>query len=1040
MVINAEIKMPSSIGKKRASFEKTHTNSIHHYAMIYPQKFKNKPGKEIGMIHNHFKRNPYPTPYTLKQIVDAFCSGQTLMLAKADLKLKRPSDKDKADALDGRSKEWADLHVMDFKSTQLLGIDIDDEYSETDVQEVIKHFSGRVSAAYYSFSHGRVNDKGGTENRYRLLFQFDKPITDYEIGKEIVRIIRDELLELYTDFSSEKIDIMNPKTLWHGSNRPPVYIDESAFMSTSYYVKKAEEALKGKLEALKNRRKYQSSNFKNQINNPSTYEELKLMCETIGHIPTGSGEDSRQKWLQIVYALKNQVETGLLADHEGLELYNIISGGESTESYWYSINPTGAVTAATIFHHATQSGYKRKHKHGFALQNVTPSTPVESITVKKGIPTELAKELLKRKEHLLIDSPTGSWKTTSFMKAFKELENNDHHYFIFSAPTIPLTLQTSGIHDVMAVHGGISSLEYQLKKAMVAGKRVFVTTYNKTAELVSHLITNEPEATYSLVVDEVHKFTTDYNYRSKEIEELQQLKKSAISFIGLSGTPEDVLKDDYDKIIKINNGGDKSPCTDFRVFTYNKMSDADALLVPVIEGLLKQTKALVFINSKKRARQIADVLRKRGIVVRVVTSETKRNETFKNIIERQFIDESVQVIIATTVIADGISINNDAKWSCLVVTDKSSPIFNPSTIKQISNRFRNLYTYFGIYMLAPNPKNDELKKFQIEAAYQYSNRVVKRYVRYLNKEYEEEQRESFMPSIVENNNGIQLQADPLEIIYNPLFIRHEAMKTKENYYYAFRNAFINEVERVIGHKVSGILNVNEEAESKGADLSGLFDEIEVIKEQERKEADIKREAFSEHFTESIYGCFTRGDEIALKHFKNDVHGDQYAATLLNSNIADFETCKVLGENTKRRADIRKYHNDIQALVDMAAFESTKKRTITKRVFSELKMLDEVMPSKDFKHLTEVVIPKRLKVKPKDVKDTLKMFNRTAKRNENERLTKIVPLTVEIVAKKHGITSDTVKSSVLKYVFCKNKQEQDVLLVAVNKKWAAKYFI
>jgi hypothetical protein len=106
----------------------------------------------VGLIHNHFKRNPYSEPYSLEQITNAFCSGQTLVLSMNELTLRNPSDKEKADALDRRSSEWASLHTMQFKSTQLLGIDIDDEYSETSIQATIDHFKGRVARFIIRFT------------------------------------------------------------------------------------------------------------------------------------------------------------------------------------------------------------------------------------------------------------------------------------------------------------------------------------------------------------------------------------------------------------------------------------------------------------------------------------------------------------------------------------------------------------------------------------------------------------------------------------------------------------------------------------------------------------------------------------------------------------------------------------------------------------------------------------------------------------------------------------------------------------------------
>ncbi len=1036
MVIEA-IKKP--VHRERATNQTSNT-SIQHYALIYPQKFKKKPGEEVGKIHNHFKRNPYPRPYTLRRIVDAFCSGQTLMLAMAELELKNAADKEKAKAADKNSREWADLHIMGFRSTQLLGIDIDDEYSETDIQAVLEHFKGRVSAAYYSFSHQKPNNQGGIQNRYRLLFQFDKPITDYEVGKEIVKLIRDELLKVYPQFPSNKIDTMQPKTLWHGSSRPPVFIDDTAFMDTDIYVAKVEKALEDKREALRITRKNQAAQFRSQTENAVTFEELSEMAQAIGHIPTGT--DQFEKWRNLSLSIRSHEVAGHISSDEGLQLFDIVSGGESSENDYFNFKPNGRMSIGTFINHATDAGYKRNIKYSYVLQNVSEAIPRESIKVNDGIPTALAIELIQRRERLLIDSPTGSYKTTAFMNAFKELANKDYHYYIFTAPTIPLTQQIAKDHNVMCVTGGMSNLRSDIMSKAVSGHRVFVATYDKTAELISYLENgisygNKPPE-FTIVVDEVHKFTEAYNYRFAAIDRLEMLTNSAVSFIGLSGTPEDILKDGFDKLIKIDTGNSKSPCLDYRVFTYNKMDEADVMLIPVIRGLLHQTRVLLFINSKDRIKRIARMLGREGISTKTVTSDTKQSATYLNIVEKGEIEDSVQVVIATTVLADGISLKNGINWSCVVAADRGSPIFNPSTIKQISNRFRKDYRYFCLYLHKPNPEYGETKRFFIESEYRYRRRVVTRYVEYLNEEFKEGRLQDFIPSSVEKHNGIYYRSkeELAGIQFNPLFVRHQSMRKKESHYKLFRFAFIEEVGRQLGRKLSGVFSVNEEVEKNGSDLSGLLAVMEAEKEQEKLEAAELREAFKVYFDESIYGCFVRGDEEALKHFKEDVHADQYAATLKNCKIADYETCKTLGIAVKNRNDTNKYVNDIKALAELASFDYVKKITVTKRIFLELlKMEGKDYFSSDFKEITEQRLPKKLKVKPSDVKETLKLFHKFHSRPGGESNTTIRPLSVELVAKiRHVIVEDSVKSSVFRYVRQRSGQQQKVLLPAITAKW------
>lgn len=1032
------------------AFRSASSNEIQHYALVFQQQFKKKPDAkgDVGRIHNHFKRNPYPSPYTLREIVNAFCSGQTLMLAMVERVLRNPNDSEKVTAIGSHSREWADMHTLEFKSTQLLGIDIDDEHSETNVRDVLKHFKGKVAAAYYSFSHGKSNDIGGTQNRYRLLFQFDEPINDYEVGKEIVRVLRDELLQLYPNFPADKIDTMNPKTLWHGSSRQPILIDESAVLRTAKYVFLAEESLKAKQAEIMQRRKSAAHSLRYQTNNPIAFDELLEMAHKIGHLP--SKTDTFFEWRDLCMSIRSHEYTGHITDAEGLQLFDIISGGESSESEYYNYKPDGSMSIGTFIKRANESGYRRKHKYGYALQEVAEHIETERIKVDKHIPSEVAEQLLNRRERLLVNSPTGSGKTSSFMNAFKRKASKEYRYFIFCSPTIPLTEQIAKEHEVMGITGGMKNLRQKITDKAIAGERIFVTTYDKAAELMYFLekgisYGDDPQPEFYLVIDEFHKFTEAYNYRFVAIDRLEQLASVATSLIGLSGTCEDVLKDNFDKFITIDTGNKKSPCSDYRVFTYDTnvngivtAENADLMIVPVVRGLLQQSKVLLFINSKKRIQRIARLLKKEGINSRTVSSDNKSSATYTGIVETGEIDEDTQVILSTTVLADGISIKNPLDWSCVVVADRESPIFNPSTIKQISNRFRNPYRYFAIYMRSPNPDYAETRRFNIESDYQYRLRTVTGYVDYLNNEFSEELLKDFIPSKVEKHNGIFYKSkdDEAKIEFNPLYVRHQSMRQKERYYAAYRNAFMEEVGRILGHKSSGVFNVNDEVRKNESDLSSLLADLVAEKEEQQLESDVLRANFETFFDESAHNSLIIDNEEALAVFKKDVHPDLYIAAKRISPFADYETTKQLVMQVTNRNDTNKYMNGIQALAEIASFDYVKKVTVTERVFRELlKYEGKTYPSKDFKMITEEQLPKKLKVSKKDVSAALKLFNKLSTRPGGESHTNIRHLDIEVMAKiRHGIPTDAVEQSLLKYIGTRSEQQQAVMYPAIKKKY------
>lgn len=1048
---------------------------IQHYAALHDTKFTSQPRTEMGRITNDFKRKGHAEYYSSEEIVQALASGRCAILSNFRIN---------------------DKQEIEFVSSSTFAVDIDDIACVTNPVDVLHELKDVCSSLFYTFSHG-VEGKG---NRYRLFFQLDRQITD----KNELKILIEYMIH-YLQQKGLPADSVanNPTQVVRGGIKGYEVNSFDVVLDVDKWLVKANAFAEIKLAELEKKRKEREQLLKTDLLEPVTFEELKAMCEAIGYIPSGQGDDATKKWVSIVYALKNEVINGDLTDEEGEELYSIISGDEASSRYWASLKPRGEASVGTIVYFAKEAGHTRKHKYSYALREVVETIPTEVLKIKGHLTAELAKKLINRKQRLVLDSSTGSGKTTAFMDAFEEFvkENpptigtrptadEEYDFFIFAAPTIPLTEQIANKYNALCIKGGLTSGGYRKfwdgiwEKINNEGVRIFVTTFDKTAELMSFLETFVkesvghdgwiPKHSFTLVIDEIHKFTDSYNYRYVAIDHLSKVSKMATSVIGLSGTPEDLLKDDFDALIKIDNGNKQSPCMDFRVFTYRtskvvkegyiekglvippKLETdanlADVMLIPVVKGLLKQTRVLLFLNNKERITRIAKMLKKDGIKVQIVTSDTKQSSTYTNIVKNNAIDDDVQVLLSTSVIGDGISIKNGLDWTCLVVADKASPLFNPSTIKQISNRFRGQYRYFCLYIRELNPAYSETKKFQIESDFIYRKRVVENYVDYLNKEFVNDYLREFTPSKVEKDNGIYYRStdDEAVIEYNPLFVRHQSMKRKESYYSLFRQAFINEVSKQLGVKCSVVLNVNDEAEKNQQDFSSLLAEIKEEQDQKKKEDSELREAFSQYFDESHYNCFVRGDEEALKFFKDDVHPSQYRSMLRVCQIADFRTCKQIGENIKKDADTHKYFNDIVSLVDVAAFELTKKTSVTKRVYNELLKFEGMNYfADDFKDLIENKIPKKMKVKPEDVTSALKLFHKFSSKKNGTYINMIKPLSIEILAKvRHKklineeviwLDESSVRNSIIKYVYSLNAKLQPLRLNAITQKYGIKKY-
>jgi len=1009
----------STVLQEQAEHTEQHNNINQScYVAIHHTPFKKQPSAELGKITNDFKYRITPKLTNIKSVFHAVSNGHCIIPSNYELQ------KDNS---------------LRFISSTLIMIDIDDDYKQTDPPYLLKQLNDICTGLFYTFSH---EIKG---NRYRLVFVLDESITDKKDYEILVRYLMNHLRKFNVPVDEQ---VKNPTALARTGIKGNLINNYDVRLNTSKWLSEAKEFYKKELEA---KEKQRTKMLQESMNNPVTYEQLLEMCNAIGHLPTKTSYEITQQWLQVVYALKHCVNMDFIDDQQGYELFNIVSGGESNEKYWNSIGAHGDVTVATIIYYAKQRGYKHKANYSYALKDTPEIIETETIRNKDYIQTETMVNLIQKEQKLLVDSATGSGKTTATVNAFKQLANEDYTFYVFSVPTIVLAEQVAKEHDIPCIKGGIRRINSEISESIYKGKRVFVSTYDKIVELFNTINFHcNFKATFNIVVDEVHKYTEAYNYRYVTIDRLEEVAKYTTSFIGLTGTPTDVLKERFDKQIKIDTGNDRSPLSDFRVFTYDKLDSetkvkdsANILLTSVIRSVLVQTRLIVFINKKERIQTISRLLRKEDIKHAIVTSDNKQSSTYRDIVNNGTINDDIEVILTTSLLSDGITIKNNLDWSCLVVSDRESPIFNPSTIKQISNRFRNQYRYFLMFMRTPNEDYSELRPFNIEADYNYKKKLTEHYVEYLNDEYHNKY-DDFIPSNVEKNNGIYYKSteDNAEIEYNPLYIRHSAMKEKEMYYQIYRNAFIKEVSRLIGKKETGIFNVNEELKKNNSDLTSLLDVIEEDEEEREQSNEELRNNFTTYFTNDVYLAILYRDDIqTLEYFKDNVHSDIVSATFKNAKISTYETCLKVGQRVKRRADINSYYNDIESLTHVAVFNNVSTRSITKSIYMYLlkNIAGTVYVSSALKEITEKELPKKIRVNKrnatkKDIKGVMKMFDQQKNRSNGLNFTTVKPLSIESVAEKYGISTDEVKKSIVMYAKTQPKQRQKVMLDSIKKEY------
>ncbi|MCU7712992.1 DEAD/DEAH box helicase family protein [Priestia sp. JV24] len=962
-----------------------------HHVLVHPMPFKSQPNKfDMGKVTNELKKT-YSERLSVTKILDFFSKGHCIILSNAE------TDQD---------------NKLCFISSSLFAIDIDDEFEITNPQEVMFQLKDEAVGLFYTFSHGK---KG---NRYRLLFQLDQTINDELKMKGIIEHMAKRLQGMGLPVDAQAKNTTVPV---RGGRRGYEIINVHNKLNT-YDLLESVKVMQSE------RQKSLYDEFKKDLR-PIHFDALKEMAEHIGHIPSGVGQG--ELWKRLVVGIKHYVNTGYITDSEGFELFDIISGGEQSERAWRGLRANGQATIKSLEYEARNKGYKGKYLHYTNDQEIESTFEKEIIKVAGYIPTEVAKNLITRKQRLLVDSPTGSGKTTAFINAFKELSDESKHFYIFAAPTIALTEQNAISHKLRAVKGQTSNLFKIINQDVKNGQRVFVSTYDMTPVLIEFLQMICERISFTLVIDEIHKFVADYdkNYRYEAIQNLYKVGKKARSFIGLSGTVDDIYRNEFETVVKIDNGSPQSPCQELAIYTYEKRNDALAELAQLIEVWTSQRKLLIYIQSKNKIEQLKGVLQRKGIKVRTINASSKSNTTYRQLVETQQVPEDVQVILTTSVIADGVNIKNikrdengvplldkngkeipDLEWECIAVCNDFSNLFNYSSIKQISNRLRNTYRRFSLFIQAPRNKQTEL--FNLEYAYQDRLKRAKNIAKEIN-EHAYFDPQLFIVSEIERIYGVY-QSIENNLDVDTLFLRHAVSKEQERYFSGCRFAFIKAVERALHTKNVGLLNISKEIKAQRLDMTFIKEVLQQLDTQEKEEQKRKSDSISDNFTPDIYKAFVEGNEQILGEFKKTVTNSHYACLKRLTTIADYDTCKKVVEKIKRDADTHTFYNSIQASTEALYLQAIDRPSKTKTVLLLMLKIKDFLSKDEYKNAIEKVA-KKAKVKPKDVKEVEKMLSFENKRTKKERSKRVVGvLSFEEIAKTYDLPVEKVKELAMNY--------------------------
>lgn len=955
------------------------------YITLHPHTFPTRESFELGKITNWFKRNGRSERFTIEEILKFSSEGRCYIPAHIET--------------DGTEYE--------FISSQLIFVDVDDDNCVTNPYEVLERLKDICAGLYFTSSHGI---KG---NRYRLAFILDKTIRDTDVYRDVFKQLAKRLIKsgIPADTNVQN-GLQRIRTAMNGY----ILSNPNARLEIDEYIELAREERQKLLEArasniidLAERRNYRIRSF----------EELLDMAKHIGYV------DDRQEWIRLGMSIKSYVEEGHIDDIQGYEIFSHLCGGNDETVTWETFKPVNTNIGAFI-KKANECGFKNTFKYYHAISKTNQNViPVEIKKFDQYIDVEYAKEVLQSEQKVLFKAPTGSGKTSSFIEAAKQLSKSKEkpsRYYLFAAPTRAITEQIRSDYNVLCINGKVKNPYKELKDYHDAHSRVIACTYDM-AEIVVQLIKKiNPFSSCTLIVDEIHQFVSSYKYRSRAIETLDQLKEVAKGFIGLSGTPQDVLKETFEKEIHIEVKDSKAPCQMFGAITYKKQDDEFVELIKLIKQKTESNKKLlVFLQNIKAIKNIAHVLRTKGVRVKTVVSDEKDwNTTYQHIVNNSEFPTDTDVILTTTVLSDGININNsDLNFECIVVCSKNSKIFDVSTIRQMSNRFRRqkgkTFAYQAFYLFMLEPKATCEYHYNIESAYNYEKKLAENSVELLKEEFSGPGNHRLARlAKLEQYYGITCKNGVFD--FNKNKVRYNVWDEKGRFYFKYRSQFLEACSAILGVPLLGTLSVEQAVSEDG---NRFKDEVTAEIERLSQSKVIDPAEFIEnaeiHYTPIIHEAFKFADDEQnsqmIQEFKRICPNEHFSCIKGIAEYASYETTVKVVKQVTRRNEIHSFRNRVNALINKIYFEKVRRKTPERKVYEMLlKHSGKSFTPQELKELFKD-LGKRSKVaKAEQVKQICeRYFYYTESRSKKERFKTFHPITNESILAEFNVTESELNT-------------------------------
>lgn len=255
-------------------------------------------------------------------------------------------------------------------------------------------------------------------------------------------------------------------------------------------------------------------------------------------------------------------------------------------------------------------------------------------------------------------------------------------------------------------------------------KNVLLSVYNSLPKLFKSEKFKAKE--YVLVIDECHNLVTQYNFRYKAINYLDEFKDKFKKVVYLTGTLEGTKVENHELILfkkklagdvkdlnlKINEfdeRGSSKTLNNYYIVTIEK-DGVYSLINHLVQNSNKLS--LVLIDNILKLTRLRNALKNLypEIKIAYLDAGTKNSSDYIFLEQSHNISEDIQIVLTTRVIADGANIHN--KDVAIYFYNVKDPIVKRQFIGRVRQGVNNVYDFIGIKEEKSNTLNVKNIDFQ----------------------------------------------------------------------------------------------------------------------------------------------------------------------------------------------------------------------------------------------------------------------------------------------------------------------------------------